>query len=360
MSTDYKFEGWVGKDKDSVKGKMVWEDFTPKNWQEDNVDIEISHCGICASDLHTLRAGWYPTNFPVVVGHEIIGKAVRVGKDVKHIKVGDRVGVGAQSGSCQNHKGDCPGCADGEPQHCTHVVNTFDSPWPDDKKSFSKGGYANYWRGQGHWVIPIPDGLESDVAAPMMCGGITAFSPLKRHGAGPGKKVGIIGVGGLGHFGIMGAKALGCDEVVAISRSSTKKSDAQKMGATGFIATGEDKDWALGEYAGKLDIIVSTVSDHNMPLQQYMSLLAFKGRFVQVGAPEDNLPGFNIFPLITKGASIWGSATGSPEAIADMLKFFAEKGVKTWNNNVPMKEANQAVKDMDAGKARYRYVLCNH
>ena len=244
-----------------------------------------------------------------------------------------------------------------EPQHCKTVVNTFDSPWPVDK-STSKGGYATHWRGQGHWVIPIPEELPSDIAAPMMCGGITAFSPLKQHGAGPGKRVGIIGVGGLGHFGIMGAKALGCEKVVAISRSSTKKEDAMKMGATDFIATGEDKDWAT-KHAGTLDILVCTVSSHDMPLQEYLGLLRFSGRMVQVGAPEDNLPGFNIFPLIGKRASLWGSATGSPEAIAEMLKFFAEKKVHTWNNNVPMKEANKAVVDMENGKARYRYVLCN-
>ncbi|KAF2150024.1 zinc-binding alcohol dehydrogenase [Myriangium duriaei CBS 260.36] len=358
MSTDYKFEGWVGHDKDCVKGNMKWEEFKPKQWEEDNVDIEISHCGICASDIHTLRSGWYPTNYPVIVGHEIVGKAVRVGKDVKHIKVGDRVGVGAQSGSCQNQKGDCEGCADGDAQHCKNVVNTFDSPWPVDK-STSKGGYATHWRGQGHWVIPIPDALPSDIAAPMLCGGVTAHHPLIQHGAGPGKSVGIVGVGGLGHFGIMSAKALGCDKVVAISRTQTKKADALKMGATDFIATDEDKDWAE-KHANSLDIIVSTVSSPKLPVQEYLSLLKYKGRFVQVGAPEDVIPGFNVFALIGKRASIWGSMTGSPEDIKDMLKFFAEKGVKTWNNNVPMKQANQAIVDMDAGKARYRYVLCNH
>lgn len=246
-----------------------------------------------------------------------------------------------------------------EEQHCKNSINTFGSPWPVDG-STSQGGYASHWRGQGRWVIPIPEKLPSDIAAPMMCGGITAFSPLKQHGAGPGKRVGVIGVGGLGHFGILGAKALGCEKIVAISRTSTKKEDAMKMGATDFIATDEDKDFGSGEHAKSLDIIVSTVSSPKLPIAQYLSLLRYKGRFVQVGAPEDIIPGFNVFALIGNRASIWGSQTGSPEAIDEMLKFFAEKSVHTWNNNVPMKEANKAIVDMDAGKARYRYVLCNH
>lgn len=242
-------------------------------------------------------------------------------------------------------------------QHCKSVINTFGDKWPVDG-STSAGGYATRWRGQGHWCIAIPEGLPSDLAAPMMCGGITAFSPLKQHGAGPGKTVGIVGVGGLGHFGILGAKALGA-KVVAISRTHTKEADARKMGATDFIATDEDKDWAK-KHAGTIDIIVSTVSSPKMPLQEYLSLLKYKGRFVQVGAPEDVVPAVSAFDLIGKRVSIWGSMTGGPQDIADMLKFFADNKVHTWNNNVPMQDANKAVVDMEAGKARYRYVLCNH
>ncbi|KAF4551575.1 Alcohol dehydrogenase GroES-like domain-containing protein 18 [Elsinoe fawcettii] len=358
MSTDYKFEGWMGLDKDCAEGKMVWQEFKPKTWEEADVDIEISHCGICASDLHTLRSGWFPTPYPIVVGHEIVGKAVRVGKDVPHIKVGDRVGVGAQSGACRNQKGDCEGCADGQEQHCHSNIGTFGSKWPIDG-STSAGGYATHWRGQGHLVMKIPEALPSDIAAPMLCGGITAFAPLKKHGCGPGKSVGVIGIGGLGHFGLLSAKALGADKITAISRTGTKKADAMKMGATDFIATDEDKDWAT-KHANSLDVIVCTVSSHKMPLQEYLGLLKYKGRFVQVGAPEDQIPGFNMFSLIPKSASIWGSMIGAPKEIQEMLDFFAEKGVHTWNNNVPMKEANKAIVDMDAGKARYRYVLCNH
>ncbi len=255
MSTDYKFQGWLGFDPESVKGKMVWKEYEPKPWEETDVDIKITHCGVCGSDIHTLRSGWAPSDYPVCVGHEIVGHAVRVGSKVKDIKVGDRVGVGAQSGSCLNQNGDCEACADGMEQHCPSMVQTFNSKWPNGGKAY--GGYARYWRGDSNFVIPIPKEIPSDQAAPMLCGAITSFSPLVQHGAGPGKKIGIIGIGGLGHFGIMGAKALGCDEIIAISRSSSKKEDALNMGATGFIATDEDKDWET-KHAGSLDIIVST------------------------------------------------------------------------------------------------------
>lgn len=235
-------------------------------------------------------------------------------------------------------------------------MSTYASKWPDGSKSY--GGYADYWRGQSDLVILIPDNIPSDVAAPMLCGGITAYSPLMQHGAKKGKKVGIIGVGGLGHYGIMSAAALDCDAVVAISRTSAKKEDAMKMGATDFVATDEDPNWAR-KHRNSLDIIVCTVSSPKLPLQRYMSLLKFNGTFCQVGAPEDPIPGFNAFPLISKRVKITGSKIGSPKEIKQMLDFFAEKGVKSWNNNIPMREANQAILDMEAGKARYRYVLVN-
>ncbi|EXJ77783.1 hypothetical protein A1O3_10012 [Capronia epimyces CBS 606.96] len=356
MSTDYKFQGWLGLDPESVKGKMVWQEYEPKPFDDNDVDIKITHCGICGSDIHTLRSGWGASDYPVCVGHEIVGHAVRVGSKVKGIKVGDRVGVGAQSGSCLNQHGDCEACADGLEQHCPKNVGTYNSRWPDGSKAY--GGYADYWRGSAEFVLKIPDAIPSDEAAPMLCGGITAFSPLTQHGAGPGKKVGIVGIGGLGHFGIMGAKALGCDKIVAISRTSGKKDDALKMGATDFIATDESDSWAA-DHAGSLDLIVSTVSSPKMPLPQYLQLLKLNGVFVQVGAPEDIVPGFNMFALIAKRVTITGSMIGSPKEIQQMLDLFAEKGVHTWNNNVPMTEANKAVVDMVDGKARYRYVLVN-
>ncbi|OAP64092.1 hypothetical protein AYL99_00064 [Fonsecaea erecta] len=356
MATDYTFQGWMGLDKDSAKGNMVWQSYTPKPFDETDVDIKITHCGICGSDLHTLRSGWGPTLYPVCVGHEIVGVAVRVGSKAENgIKVGDRVGVGAQSGSCL--RPDCDECSHDLENYCQiKQTGTYNSKWPDGSKSY--GGYGDYWRGHSHFVFKIPDGLPSDIAAPMLCGGITAFSPLTQHGAGPGKRVGIIGLGGLGHFGVMGAKALNVDKLVVISRTSSKKADAMKMGADAFIATNEDKNWAR-THRRSLDLIVSTVSSANMPFPQYLQLLRVGGTYVQIGAPEDNIPSFNAFALLSRKIKITGSGIGSPKEIREMLDLFARKKVWTWNNNYPMKEANRAIVDMDAGKARYRIVLVN-
>jgi len=353
--SSYKFQGWMGLDKDADKGKMVWQEFEPKTWTESDVDIKVTHCGICGSDLHTLRSGWGPTLYPCCVGHEVVGTAVKVGSEVKHIKVGDRCGVGAQSSSCL--KPDCEECSSGLENHCSRgSVGTYNGKYPDGSKSY--GGYSDYCRAPGHFVVKIPDGLSSAEAAPMLCGGVTTYSPLVKNGAGPGKKVGIVGVGGLGHFGLLWAKALGCDKVVAISRTSSKKEDAAKMGADHFIATDEDKDWAK-KNERSLDLIVCTVSSPKMPIVQYLQLLRTNGQFIQVGAPEEAIPGFNMFALIAKGVKIGGSAIGSPKEIREMLDFAVKKNVHPFIQERPLKEANQAVIDMGDGKARYRYVLVN-
>merc|ERR1711964_463117 len=195
----YKFAGWMGLDKESEKGKMVWQEYEPKTWTEDDVDIKITHCGICGSDLHTLRSGWGPTLYPCCVGHEIAGTAVRVGKNVKHFKVGDRVGVGAQSGSCL----DCEECIEGNEHYCTKGnIGTYNGKYPDGSKSY--GGYADYCRAPAHFAVKIPDSISNAEAAPMLCGGVTVWSPLTKNGDIKDKKVGIVGVGGLGHFGLLG------------------------------------------------------------------------------------------------------------------------------------------------------------
>ncbi|KAH8721958.1 zinc-binding dehydrogenase [Ilyonectria robusta] len=357
MATDYVFEGWLGLTPESVNGKMEWGAFEPKKWEEEDVDIQITHCGICGSDLHTLRSGWGETPYPCCVGHEIVGKAVRVGSNVKDIKVGDRVGVGAQARSCLQP--DCVECSSGLENHCPRGnVNTYGSVYPNGEGK-SYGGYADYNRTNGHFVFKIPDGLSSEAAAPMLCGGITVFSPLKHNGCGPGKTVGIVGVGGLGHFGVLFAKALGADKVVGISRRSSKKDDVLALGADAYIATEDDKDWDKTN-ARTLDLIVSTVSSSNMPLTQYLGLLKVGGTFIQVGAPDGgNLPPISAFSLIVSGIKVGGSAIGSPADIKAMLDLAVEKKITPWVETRPLREANQAIVDLDQGKARYRYVLVN-
>ncbi|KAI9825664.1 MAG: hypothetical protein M1832_001008 [Thelocarpon impressellum] len=354
-TTDYEFQGWLGLDKSATEGKMQWGSFEPKKWEETDIDIKVTHCGICGSDLHTLRSGWGPTRYPCCVGHEIVGTAVRVGSQVKKgIKVGDRVGVGAQSAACL--KADCEQCSIGQENYCPLKVDTYNSLYRDGSKSY--GGYANYHRTMGHFAFKIPDALRSEDAAPMLCGGLTMYSPLKNNGAGPGKKVGIVGVGGLGHMGVQFAKALGCDKVVAISRTSGKKADALHLGADDFIATDEDKNWSK-KHSSTLDLIVSTVSSPSMPLSRYFHLLRTHGQLIQVGAPDDKIPAFNVFSLVMKGLKLGGSSIGSPKEIEEMLDLAVKKNIRPWVQVRPMKDANQVIQDMEEGQARYRYVLVN-
>jgi D-arabinose 1-dehydrogenase-like Zn-dependent alcohol dehydrogenase len=235
-------------------------------------------------------------------------------------------------------------------------VGTYNGTYFNGGKSY--GGYALYNRAPSHFVVKIPDTISSAEAAPMLCAGVTTYTPLKHHGAGPGKTVGIIGLGGLGHFGVMWAKALKADKVVVVSRTSAKKEDALKMGADEFVATAEDPGWAK-KHASTLDIIVCTVSSSSMPLMEYLSLLRFDGTFVQVGAPEDGLPTIQQFPLIFKRLKITGSLIGSPSDIKEMLQLAADQKVKPWIEEIPMRDANKAIVDFEKGKPRYRYVLVN-
>ncbi|RMZ69948.1 hypothetical protein GMOD_00008890 [Pyrenophora seminiperda CCB06] len=354
-NNDYTFQGWTGHDASSAKGNMKWETYVPKPWTEDDVDIKITHCGVCGSDIHTLRSGWSPTLYPCVVGHEIVGTAVRVGSNVKHLRVGMRVGVGTQASSCL--KPDCAMCADDLEQHCPHLVGTYNGIFFDEKGSKSYGGYATYSRTPGHFVIEIPEGVESEHAAPLMCGGVTVFVPLKRYKA-QGKRVGVIGLGGLGHFAVLFAKALGAREVVVISRTRSKEADAKQLGADRFIATSEE-GWSAGTNANSLDLIISTVSGDKMPFSGYLSLVAFAGTFVMVGAPEEPLPGFVAWQLILNRVSVTGSAIGSPRDIRDMFEVVREKGVRPWTQCLPMAEANRAVVEFEEGSPRYRFVLEN-
>ncbi|KAK3320399.1 chaperonin 10-like protein [Cercophora scortea] len=355
---EYKFEGWLGYDSSAAQGNMIWGEYEPKPWEETDVDIKITHCGVCGSDIHTLRSGWGPTDYPCCVGHEIVGHVVRLGSKAEGgLKLGDRVGVGAQSDSCQGRKGDCEACASGLENHCpVKHVGTYNGRYFNGGKSY--GGYALYNRAPSHFVIKIPDAIPSAEAAPMLCGGVTTYTPLKFHGAGPGKTVGIVGLGGLGHFAVMWAAALGADKVVVVSRTAAKKADAFKMGATDFIATDEDPAWNK-KHASTLDIIISTVSSSSMPLMQYFDLLKLDGTFVQVGAPDDGLPKIGAMPLIMKRLKLTGSLIGSPKDIRDMFALAVEKNVRPWVEEIPMKDANKAIVDMEAGVARYRYTLVN-
>ncbi|KAL6895195.1 putative zinc-binding alcohol dehydrogenase [Trichoderma longibrachiatum] len=356
MSTEYKFEGWMGDDVSSSEGKMVWREFEPKPWEETDVDIKVTHCGVCGSDVHVLRSGWGATEYPCLVGHEILGVAVRVGSKAENdIHVGDVVGVGAQSDACLGRDGPCAPCSAGLNQYCPKSVNTYNDRHRNNGKAY--GGYALYHRAPSHFVFKIPSGLAPEFAAPLLCGGITVYSPLKYHGAGPGKKIGVVGIGGLGHFAVLFAKALKVDEVVGISRRENKRADAMSLGCDDYIATSDDADW-VKKNQRRFDLIISTASSDDMPFNEYLALLAYGGTLVQVGVPEAPIP-VKPFSLIAGRKSVTGSSIGSPNEIRDMFQLAADKQIKPWVEKRPMKDANQTLLDLEAGKPRFRYVLVN-
>ncbi|KAI0701103.1 GroES-like protein [Cytidiella melzeri] len=325
--------------------------FKPKAFTANDVEIAITHCGVCGSDVHTLKQGWGESKLPLVVGHEIVGTATRVGDNVKSIKVGDRVGVGAQIGSCMQ----CRQCQDGYENYCPQMINTYNGEYPDG--IVSQGGYSTAIRAHEQFVFPIPKGLESRYAASMLCAGLTVYSPLKVNGCGPGKKVGVVGIGGLGHYAILFAKALGA-EVWAFTHSESKLDDAKKLGAD-HVSNTNDENFAEA-LKGMLDIIVTTMdATPSLPIKEFLSMLYVHGRLINVGIPDMDkpLPTMHAFDLVPNGAYISGSRIGSKQECLEMLQLAATKGVKPWIEELPMKEVARAIEGVGNNQVRYRYVL---
>lgn len=318
--------------------------------------MKVQACGVCGSDVHTISGGWGEQPYPLAVGHEIVGTAIRVGSKVSLIKEGSRVGVGAQSFSC----GECRQCRNGnETYRGVLQIDTYGATWPDTGV-VSQGGYSSHVRTHEHWVFPIPEGLETNLAAPMLCAGLTAYSPLVRNGCGPGKKVGIVGLGGIGHFGVMFAKALGA-ETWAISRGHGKEKDAMKLGADGFIAT-EDEGWAE-KHKLSFDLIVNTAnSSKGFDLPAYLSMMDVHGRWVSVGLPEEEGQEVKAQTLIGNGVLIGASHLGSRKETLEMLQLAADKGLKSWVEEVPIGEEglHQAVTRLKKNDVRFRFTMTGY
>jgi len=337
-----------------IKDHAKWTDFEimefqPKNWTEDDVEIAITHCGVCGSDVHTLTSGWGGADLPLVVGHEIVGHAVRVGTNVKGVSVGDRVGVGAQIWSC----GECRACKSDNENYCPQQVDTYNAKYPDGVKT--QGGYSTAIRANQQFVFPIPAGVTSEDAASMLCAGLTVYSPLLRNGCGPGKKVGIVGVGGLGHYAVLFAKAMGA-EVWAFTHSKSKSEDIKKMGADHIVDIGDEGfDEPLKQ---TLDLIVSTRDvAEGFDLAQYLGMLWIHGSFITVGLPDNHFPSLSPFTFAPNGSKLGGSHIGSKVEVLQMLQLAADKGIKPWIEVLPMKDVAKAVQGVKDNKVRYRYVL---
>ncbi|RVU19634.1 NAD(P)-dependent alcohol dehydrogenase [Streptomyces antnestii] len=314
---------------------------------EFDVLIDIKFAGICHSDIHQARDGWGEGIFPMVPGHEIAGIVTEVGPGVTRFKAGDRVGVGCLVDSCR----ECENCRAGQEQHCTGgSVGTYNAIGKDGEPTY--GGYSQSVVVDENFTVRIPDGLSLDEAAPLLCAGITTYSPLKHWGAGPGKKVAVIGLGGLGHMGVKIAHALGA-EVTVLSQSLRKKDDGLKLGADHYYATSDPKTFE--ELAGSFDVILSTVS---APLDfgAYLGLLRTGGALVNVGAPEEPIA-LNLFSLIGGNKTLAGSMIGGIAETQEMLDFCAEHGLGAEIELIEASRINEAYERVLASDVRYRFVI---
>lgn len=329
-------------------------EFTPRVFRDTDVDVEIEACGVCGSDIHAASGNWGRPYAPVIVGHEIIGTVVRVGPKAKAgIKVGDRVGVGAQC-DCDDT---CIACQKKVENYCRNNIWTYFGTDPESGVN-TMGGNASHIRLNSKFAFKIPDGLETAIAAPLLCGGITGFSPLLENKVTKGTKVGVVGIGGIGHMTILFAKALGA-EVTAISRSHSKEADAKKLGADHYVATSDPKDIEKHQYS--LDLVINTGSSFSgSSLADVLKLLTVHGKFVFISAPpiDENLV-VQPLALISPGLSVQGSALGSPEQIEYMLNFAAEHKIKPWVETVEIndKSLGEVWKRTEKGDVHYRFTM---
>ncbi|KAF9964620.1 hypothetical protein BGZ70_006194 [Mortierella alpina] len=340
------FHGWASTGTANLK---QWS-YHPRPLGPKDVEIEISHCGICGSDIHTITEGWGELkNGPCIPGHEIVGKVVAKGAQSQH-EIGDLVGVGAMCDSC----GDCAQCNKGLDQLCPKRAGTYNDVYKDGRGGKTYGGYADRVRANSDMVFKIPAAISAAEAAPLLCAGVTTYAPLKRFGAGPGKTVGVIGIGGLGHLGIQWARAMNCDEVVAISTSDSKREESKKLGASKFINVKNEEE--LQSITHSLDIVLCTSYDKNQDWGKLLSIVRPRGTFVLLAAPEAPLV-IPAFVILMQEISVAGSAIGSKAVVREMLQFAAEKNVRPWIEKMPMSDANAAVKHMMDGRPRYRIVM---
>lgn len=313
-----------------------------------DVELEILYCGVCHSDLHFARNEWGMTAYPVVPGHEIVGRVTRVGAEVRGFKVGDTAAVGCLVDSCRT----CSSCADGLEQFCLEGA-VFSYGWPDKHSGgMTYGGYSEKIVCDEAFTLKVPAGLDPARAAPLLCAGITTWSPLRKWGAGKGKKVGVVGLGGLGHMAVKFAHALGAHTVL-FTTSAGKADDGRRLGADEVVVS-TDAD-AVAAHAGSFDLILDTVSaahDYDM----YLGLLKLDATLVVVGAPPEP-QAVNAFSLIMPRRNLAGSLIGGLAETQEMLDFCGEHGIVCDIELIPMQRINEAYERMLRSDVRYRFVI---
>ncbi|OHE83668.1 MAG: zinc-binding dehydrogenase [Lysobacterales bacterium RIFOXYD1_FULL_69_11] len=315
-----------------------------------DVQIDIAYCGVCHSDLHTVRSEWQGTLYPCVPGHEIVGHVSAVGSEVTVFKVGDTVGVGCMVDSCQS----CAACEEGLEQYCDNgFVGTYNGPTKDEP-GHTLGGYSQRIVVDEGFVLKVHHPADQLAAvAPLLCAGITTYSPLRHWKVGPGQKVGIVGIGGLGHMGIKLAHAMGA-RVVAFTTSESKKKDAHALGADEVVVS-RNRD-EMEAHTGSFDFILDTVAaSHN--LDAYTALLKRDGTLCLVGVPEDPHPSPNVGPLIFRRRAIAGSLIGGIKETQEMLDFCAEHGIVSEIEMIRMQQIDDAYERMLRSDVKYRFVI---
>ncbi len=339
-----KTKGYAANNAHSPLASYSFERREPR---PQDVVIEIRYCGICHTDIHQVRDEWGGSTFPMVPGHEIAGVVTAVGDKATKFKVGDKVGVGCMVDSCRH----CVPCRSGLEQYCAEgPIYTYNSREHDG--TVTMGGYSDKIVVDENYVLKMPDNLPLDACAPLLCAGITLYSPLKHWHAGPGKNVGIVGLGGLGHMGVKLAHAMGA-QVTVFSQSLRKQEDAKRMGADNFYATSDPETFK--KLVASFDLIVNTVSA-GIDWNQYTNLLKIDGSFVIVGVPDKPVP-VDAFPLIMGRRSIAGSLIGGIRETQEMLDFCGEHNVASTIELIPIQKVNEAYERMLKSDVRYRFVI---
>ncbi|GLT44177.1 hypothetical protein SLA2020_180910 [Shorea laevis] len=337
--------GWAARDTSGVLSPF---NFSRRAPGEKDVAFKVLYCGICHSDLHMVKNEWGQTVYPVVPGHEIVGEVTEVGSKVTKFKVGDRVGVGCLVGSCRS----CDNCNNNVENYCPKSILSYGAKYHDGTMTY--GGYSDTMVTDEHFIVRIPDNLPLDAAAPLLCAGITVYSPLRYYGLNkPGAHVGVVGLGGLGHVAVKFAKAMGA-KVTVISTSPNKKNEAiENLGADAFLVSRNQDE--LEAATGTLDGIIDTVSAQH-PLLPLISLLKSHGKLVLVGAPEKPLE-LPVFPLILGRKLVGGSCIGGMKETQEMVDFAAKHNITADIEVIPIDYVNTAMERLSKVDVKYRFVI---
>ncbi|CAI0820672.1 NAD(P)-dependent alcohol dehydrogenase [Serratia ficaria] len=332
-----------------AKSALVPFDYQPRALRDHDVQIKVLFCGVCHSDLHQARNEWSNTLYPVVPGHEIVGRVSAVGSHVSAYQVGDLVGVGCMVDSCRS----CPSCEEGLEQYCENGFTGTYNGQDRQTGAVTYGGYSTDMVVDQDFVLRVPANLDPAGVAPLLCAGITTYSPLRQWGAGPGKKVGIVGLGGLGHMGVKLARAMGA-HVVLFTTSPSKIEDAKRLGAHEVVISRNPEEMA--QHANSFDFILNTVAAQH-DLNPFLNLLRRDGTLTLVGAPEHDHPSPQVFNLIMKRRRIAGSLIGGIAETQEMLDFCGQHGITSDIELIPMQQINQAYERMLKSDVKYRFVV---